>query len=911
MFIYWAQEGRYWLRGVLLMPLLALSIGLLSPAAALAQDNPFKAPAGSVVHAAGVGGPSAAVPNAVPNAPQNSSGGGSTSSTGGVNSGRGNNTYRAPSGAPILAGTALSRKTFKNWIPTSMPWDGKWGAFNSTVSETLGGNCVLSAADQSKWTAFLRGSQNGYNKAVADHSGHPTQAVAAWRKQLTVLIGGNTVARNLLGGANSSTVKSLSSHDDLMSLAASSPQLAACNRNNDVLKSWSAGFVPNPLALFKNPGRFIAQLLCFLPAIVGAMVFTTLSNSAFGMALTTPHSERGDTVFNNFSAGASSGAASSSSSTVLTSSGGNGKVSNNLGAVAGKYSCSGSGSATDTQLGFSCANTKAANQSAPWVKAASAMRSALSAVYGVIVIAVALMYLFRRNAQSQYNLKVLLPRLFLAVMLTMAAPYLIGMVITFSNWIVQGLFASLPGSVPQQLMQAVSNLTQTNDLESAFGLVGVYFSMMIPTILLLLIDAVMLYLLAVALGKQIILIFLILLTPIACLSFVFRDHGKHLFALWTKGILAVAAVPVAMAAVLVTGLMLASLFFHPADSGVMTGTASNSLAFATQSSLFSLIAKYISAIIVAATLVMMIKTVGSLRAWVTGSKVGMGGKMMGSAAKIGGLAAGAAAAYAGAPQLAGAAVNMGNKAGNRLSQGSQSNRSGWVPKSSSTLGSATATRGGAAPVAGLLDKANSGVRSLNRDQRRQQQLERALGNKSEGRSGDGKATNATSGSAADSPPVTRSASAASDSATSGPGASWKNTTASGIHVPPSVTSDAAESAPGSGGGSGHSARASSSLDGWIPSAGTMKANFERHRASARGAAGSVSEVASNHPKLAKTAKGVGIAAAVFATGPVLPAAYAGKKIHSAFKARKGGPGAGGKNYKDSAANVNGFANSKK
>jgi hypothetical protein len=908
MFIYWAQEGRYWLRGVLLMPLLALTIGLLSPVAALAQDNPFKAPAGSVVRAAGVGGNSAAAPNAVPGAPQNngnSRGGASTASNSGD---QGNNNYRAPSGAPMLAGTALSRKTFKPWIPTSMPWDGKWGAFNSSVSETLGGNCVLSVADQAKWTAFMRGSQNGYQKAATDNKGKAGPTTAAWRKQLTVLIGGNTVAKKLLGGANSSTVQSLTNHTDLVSLAASSPQLASCNRNNDVLKTWADGFVPNPLALFKQPGRFIAQLLCFLPASVGFLLFKTLSNSAFGMALTTPHSERGDTVFNTFSATASNGAAAVSRATTLTPSGGNGKVSSNMGAIAGKSNCTGSGSAADTQLGFSCANTKAGNQSAPWVKAASAMRSALSAVYGIIVIAVALMYLFRRNAQSQYNLKVLLPRLFLAVMLTMAAPYLIGMVITFSNWIVQGLFASLPGSVPQQLMQAVVSLTEANSLETGLGLVGVYFSMLIPTILLLLIDAVMLYLLAVALGKQIILIFLILLTPIACLSFVFREHGKHLFALWTKGILAVAAVPVAMAAVLVTGLMLASVFFHPADSASMLNTSS--VAFSSQSGMFPLVAKYISAIIVAATLIMMVKTVGSLRAWVTGSKVGMGGKMMGSAAKVGGLAAGAAAAYAGAPQLAGAAVNMGNKAGNRLSQGSQSNRSGWVPKSSSTLGSASATRGGAAPVAGLLDRANSGVKSLNQDQRRQQQFQKALDAKIPGGSAGGASAAAASNAPTSStPPVTRAASATPDSATSGLGTNYQ-TSASGLHVPPSVTSDAAESAPGPGGSSGHSAPASSSLDGWIPSKGKMKENFERHRASARGAASSVSEVASNHPKLAKTAKGVGIAAAVVATGPVVPAVYAGKKIHSAFKARKGASGAGGKNYKDSAANVNDFAHTK-
>ena len=661
MFVYLSQEGRYWLKGAMLSVLMALVFATALPAGQALADTPT------------------------------------------------DRNLASPTGQNITAGDEVSRDVFKPWISKTLPWDGNWGAFNTDISERLGGTCALDKPQQEAWSSFLKKAEESQTK----HKTNPKE----WKNDLKKYINdqGNSgdVARLLLGGANSDTVQSINGYDQLLNLDATSPQLAACNKSNDVIGKWASGFMPNPLNIFKSPARFIAQMVFFLPAALGYVGFQLLAPFAFGLALSTPHSERGDMLYNAFAVQASSGAISDTPPTAFTprgksAAGGEPKVtvSENFGDLAVQKTCDNTGG--DADLGFKCENLNPERQTSEWIGIANALRSALSAVYGIIVIAVALLYLFRRNAQSQYHIKTILPRVFLAVILTMAAPYVIGMLITFSNWTVQALFQSFEGSVPNQLMAALASLTVTNYADAALP-GGVFAAMAVPTLMLLWIDFILMYLLAVAVGKQLLLIALIVMTPIACLAFVFRDHGKNLFSLWVKGLLAVTGLPIVMATILAGGLMLMRAFWDP-ENPVLAAEVSFSLVDISK--------RYISALILAATLFMLMKSVGSVRAWVTGKRAGMAGKMAGTATKLAGGSVAIAGAMSANPYAAAIGAKVGQAsaaAGKRMSEGGTSGGS-WIPQNSGgTFGRATAGR---ASGAGLLDKGMKQLESVSRDKQR-------------------------------------------------------------------------------------------------------------------------------------------------------------------------------------------------
>lgn len=695
MFVYLAREGRYWLRGAVLTFILSLCISGFLPA--LSSFVPASIVGPSEAWAQGK-----APPRGTPsqdNRGNRSQGNRSGNGTGDRNpSNRGGRGYSMdpsmPSGRSITGGNEASRAFFKPWISPNIPWDGNWGAFNSNLSERLGGTCVLDEQDQKYWGTFLGKMESAQTKITSTGSDARREFQKALKKEMSDDGGPGQIATTLLSGS----ADSLGSYDELLQLSATSQQLAGCNRNNNVLSAWAKGFVPNPLNIFKHPSRFIAQLVWFLPAMIGYGVFQIVAPFAFGLALNTPHSERGDNLTNSFAVTAASGAATTSKAQALSAAANeDGDNSNNLGDLAVQQDCvTANGTTNDTradqtfsgdaQLGIKCDNLNPERQADnAWISIANSLRSALSAVYGIIVISVALLYLFRRNSQSQYHIKVILPRLFLAVIMTMAAPFAIGALITLSNWTVAAIFQSLPGSVPQQLMQAIASLTVMTGLDQGFMAV---IAMSVPTLVLLLADVVSIYLILIAVGKQLLLIALIITCPIACLAFVFRDHGKNLFSFWTKGLLAVVFLPVALGAVLGGGLILMNAFWN------QTGNL-NSDGADWSWGIMDVAMRYVAALILVATLIGLIKVVGAVRQWATGNKVGMLGKMGGTATKLAGAGIAAAGAASGNPMAAAAGrqiASAASTAGSAMQRGSQ--RGSWIPQSSGTLSGATSRRSG-------------------------------------------------------------------------------------------------------------------------------------------------------------------------------------------------------------------------
>ena len=135
-------------------------------------------------------------------------------------------------------------------------------------------------------------------------------------------------------------------------------------------------------------------------------------------------------------------------------------------------------------------------------------------------------------------------------------------------------------------------------------------------------------------------------------------------------------------------------------------------------SLVDISKRYISALILAATLFMLMKSVGSVRAWVTGKRAGMAGKMAGTATKLAGGSVAIAGALSGNPAAAAVGAKVGQAsaaAGRRISEGGTSGGS-WIPQNSGgTFGRATAGR---ASGAGLLDKGMNQLKDISRDKQR-------------------------------------------------------------------------------------------------------------------------------------------------------------------------------------------------
>lgn len=610
-----------------------------------------------------------------------------------------------PSGQKIQAGTEVSREVFKPWIDPDIPWDGNWGAFNTNISERLGGYCALDQASQDALSKFLN-TMESENKTLVKNGNKGSTLTAEYQQKLKEKMSdqsdpGASVARSVISQGSISDIKG---HDHLLSMIGTAPQFSACTYLETQETSWSDIFKPNFINLFKDPGRFIMSILMWPIAMIGYQFFQGVAPLTFGIALNTPHSERGDMMSYTVAYTAASGAASSNRATALDPEAGNEtKTSDNLGDLAASQRCSGSSgsgrnftSNSSAQLGFSCDNlSEDDGQDQAWVQLANSLRSALSAVYGIIVISVALIYLFRRNSQSQYHVKVILPRLFLAVLLTMAAPYLIGVIITFSNWTVQALFQSFNGSVPNQMKAALVSISSIapEGLENSGAM-----AMFVSVAVLVMIDVTLVYLLVMAVAKQLALIALIILCPIACLAFVFRDQGKNMFSFWTKGLVAVCALPVAWAAALAGGLMLMNVFWDP-DQEAMTAAIEASSQSSTGMRL-------IAAFILVATMVAMIKMAGSLRAWVTGSRAGVLGKIGGKATAIATpVAQAAAGAYLG-PAAAGIVGAAGNKAAGTLANGSQGRS--WIPGGGSGGGGGgSGGGGGGAPALGAIGSAMS------------------------------------------------------------------------------------------------------------------------------------------------------------------------------------------------------------
>jgi hypothetical protein len=221
------------------------------------------------------------------------------------------------------------------------------------------------------------------------------------------------------------------------------------------------------------------------------------------------------------------------------------------------------------ELGYSEKNLDVDNQgegAGIFIKLAEFIKWLLSGTYMLIIFAAAALFIVRGSTNNNFNLLKLLPRLLLSMVLTLLIPYLMGMTITFSNSLVQTFFGSGDGEL----------IAQINLILSQSGVViggGEFFQRLVNTIVGGFSTWYMLLLFIIALARQIALIVLVVIAPIAAFSLI-SESWRPFFTKWLKAFLAVAFIPVLLALILKLGVMINPLYGDSAADayGTMAGT---------------------------------------------------------------------------------------------------------------------------------------------------------------------------------------------------------------------------------------------------------------------------------------------------------------------------------------------------
>jgi hypothetical protein len=270
--------------------------------------------------------------------------------------------------------------------------------------------------------------------------------------------------------------------------------------------------------LLSNPGGWIVNTL-MLGTIgdITKAAYDYVQPSAFSYTFYTPHSERGDTIFS-----------------VPTS-------------------CD-SGANTDTcnkgqVLGFSVSKNKRGVAPPFWIRISMFFQWLISLTYFLIIACAAVLYMFRgHHAETAQRVMTLLPRLLISIVLTVFSSWLIGVMITLSNLLVRLMFTD------QNTARGI------NEVFLAFGnsgggeLTGTFWGVVQIGVLTVANFFLFFFYLA-ALFRQLALLILIVIVPIAIASMLFDRTRDHFSKYWTI-LTTLIFTPVVLGLVLKVGLAL-------------------------------------------------------------------------------------------------------------------------------------------------------------------------------------------------------------------------------------------------------------------------------------------------------------------------------------------------------------------
>lgn len=275
------------------------------------------------------------------------------------------------------------------------------------------------------------------------------------------------------------------------------------------------------------PEAFLSTLLYGIGKPVDALYHWATPN-AWPITFWTPHSERGDT-FLNIDKICAPGDRDSSQ-------------------------CLGS-----RPLGFDKKNLNRIDKDASWyISIAQLLQWLISGTYFLILFTAAVLFIFRGNRSSSLNVLQLLPKLLLSILVTLTSSFIIGAVISFANLTTEGIFDlndnQTIGAMNNALLNAglivgSDNTILTQMIEIIVGAAVTWFSIIF---------------LAVSVLRQVGLIALIILAPLAAFCLI-NDRWRPRFVMWFKALAVIAFLPVVMAFLLKIGISINPVLADPKE----------------------------------------------------------------------------------------------------------------------------------------------------------------------------------------------------------------------------------------------------------------------------------------------------------------------------------------------------------
>ncbi len=377
-----------------------------------------------------------------------------------------------------------------------------------------------------------------------------------------------------------------------------------------------------------DPGKYMLELMFYLPRKGAGEIYNLSYPWAVQFSFFTPHTERGDTMW-NVSFTCSKKAAADQRDELLVDSG-----AFNGADIAAQ--CAGG-----KPLGYDKRNFDydRATKKSPWIQVGQFLQWIISGTYFILIAVAAILFMFRGNSGTNLNLMRLLPRLLVSIVLTIFSSFLIGAVISTGNMLTGAVFGftnefKVLGFINSAVLQAGS-----------VGGGGEEFTrLVIETMVVVPMALFVTGLALLALARQIALIILIAIAPLAAFCLLV-DGWRHHFVRYLRAILVIAFIPVMLALIMWLTTSINPLVASPSSSyGTLLGALGLFMIVATFWVMFR-VAKVGLGAITSSSAVAGTGFMGLGAGQMAGKLSNSRGGMLGG---LGNMAAGALGAYAGA-----------------------------------------------------------------------------------------------------------------------------------------------------------------------------------------------------------------------------------------------------------------------
>lgn len=281
---------------------------------------------------------------------------------------------------------------------------------------------------------------------------------------------------------------------------------------------------------FDEPADFIAGLLVSLPNDLTDSIYQAAYPYALKFTFWTPHSERGDTILNvSFDCA---------------------PADNKVDRISTSAQCE-----NGKPLGFDKRRAEPGGGQGWYLHLAYFFQWLVSGFYMLLIAVAAVLYMIRGNADTQMNVLKIVPRVLLSAVLTLFAPFIIGGLISMSNFFVLTIFSLDDRDSIGYINSVLSNAG------AASGAVE-FFQIFINSVTGVLASIATLMLALYAIFRQLVLLALVVFAPVAAFCLIIDAWRPH-FLRYVRALLIVVALPPACALFLKLALSINPLVASP------------------------------------------------------------------------------------------------------------------------------------------------------------------------------------------------------------------------------------------------------------------------------------------------------------------------------------------------------------